>query len=126
MIRSVAKTYNLSHALLHAIISVESWYDPNAVSRAGAIGLMQLMPETAKRYGVINRRDVKESINGGSRYLSDLLNMFNNNIRLALAAYNAGENAVKKYDNTVPPYRETKNYVEKVIKYYKKYQQTMG
>ena len=111
---------------MHAIITVESWYNPNAVSRAGAIGLMQLMPETAKRYGVINRRDVKESINGGSRYLSDLLRMFNNNIRLALAAYNAGENAVKKYDNTVPPYRETKNYVEKVIKYYKKYQQTMG
>ena len=125
-IRSIAKTHKLPYTLLHAIITVESWYNPNAVSRAGAIGLMQLMPETAKRYGVINRRDVKESINGGSRYLSDLLRMFNNNIRLALAAYNAGENAVKKYDNTVPPFRETKNYVEKVIKYYKKYQQTMG
>ena len=97
----------------------------DAVSRAGAIGMMQLMPETAKRYGVNNRRDVKENIDGGSRYLSDLLIMFNNNIRLALAAYNAGENAVKKYKNEIPPYKETQDYVRKVLKYYKKYQQTM-
>jgi soluble lytic murein transglycosylase-like protein len=121
----VAKTYNLSHALLHAIITVESWYDPNAVSTAGAVGLMQLMPETGKRYGVINRRNVKQNINGGSRYFSDLLNMFNNDIKLALAAYNAGENAVKKYQNKVPPYKETKNYIKKVMKYYKRYQRTM-
>ena len=125
MIRSVAKTYNLSHALLHAIITVESSYDPNAVSTAGAVGLMQLMPETGKRYGVINRRNVKQNINGGSRYFSDLLNMFNNDIKLALAAYNAGENAVKKYQNKVPPYKETKNYIKKVMKYYKRYQRTM-
>ena len=125
MIRSVAKTYNLSHALLHAIITVESWYDPKALSTAGAVALMQLMPETGKRYGVINRRNVKQNINGGSRYFSDLLNMFNNDIKLALAAYNAGENAVKKYQNKVPPYKETKNYIKKVMKYYKRYQRTM-
>ncbi|SVC93597.1 uncharacterized protein METZ01_LOCUS346451, partial [marine metagenome] len=124
-IRNIAKIYKLPHTLLHAVITVESWYNPNAVSRAGAIGLMQLMPETAKRYGVNNRRDVKENIDGGSRYLSDLLIMFNNNIRLALAAYNAGENAVKKYKNEIPPYKETQDYVRKVLKYYKKYQQTM-
>ena len=124
-IRNTAKIYKLPHELLHAVITVESWYNPNAVSRAGAIGLMQLMPETAKRYGVNNRRDAKENIDGGSRYLSDLLRMFNNNIKLALAAYNAGENAVKKYKNEIPPYRETQDYVRKVLKYYKKYQQTM-
>ena len=83
------------------------------------------MPETGKRYGVINRRNVKQNINGGSRYFSDLLNMFNNDIKLALAAYNAGENAVKKYQNKVPPYKETKNYIKKVMKYYKRYQRTM-
>ncbi len=125
IIRGTAKTYKLPYTLLHAIITVESWYNPNAVSQAGAIGLMQLMPETAKRYGVINRRDVKENISGGSHYLSDLLIMFDNDIRLALAAYNAGENAVKKYENTVPPYKETQNYIKKVLKYYKKYQKTM-
>ena len=125
IIRGTAKTYKLPYTLLHAIITVESWYNPNAVSQAGAIGLMQLMPETAKRYGVINRRDVKENISGGSHYFSDLLIMFDNDIRLALAAYNAGENAVKKYENTVPPYKETQNYIKKVLKYYKKYQQTM-
>ena len=124
-IRNIAKIYKLPHELLHAVITVESWYNPDAVSRAGAMGLMQLMPETAKRYGVNNRRDAKENIDGGSRYLRDLLRMFNNNIKLALAAYNAGENAVKKYKNKIPPYRETQDYVRKVLKYYKKYQQTM-
>ena len=123
--RDIAKIYKLPYELLHAVITVESWYNPDAVSRAGAMGLMQLMPETAKRYGVNNRRDAKENIDGGTRYLSDLLVMFNNNIRLALAAYNAGENAVKKYKNKIPPYKETQDYVRKVLKYYKKYQQTM-
>ena len=104
-IRSVARIYKLPHTLLHAVITAESSYNPDAVSRAGAVGLMQLMPETAKQYGVSNRRNPKENIYGGSRYLRHLLRLFDNNLVLALAAYNAGEGAVKKYGNKIPPYR---------------------
>lgn len=124
-IREHAERYQLPHSLLHAVITAESAYDPEAVSRAGAVGLMQLMPETAKRYGVSNRRNPADNINGGTRYLRDLLLMFNNNLQLALAAYNAGENAVKKYGNKIPPYTETQNYVKKVIAYYQQYRKTM-
>ena len=126
VIRSAARIYQLPYTLLHAVITAESFYDPDAISRAGAVGLMQLMPETAKRYGVSNRRDPKQSIDGGTRYLSHLLKLFNNDVMLALAAYNAGENAVKKYDNKIPPYKETRNYVNKVIKYYKQYRDSMS
>jgi soluble lytic murein transglycosylase-like protein len=120
----VAKRYNLPNSLLHAVITAESSYNPVAVSRAGAVGLMQLMPETARRYGVKDRLNPYENIHGGTRYLRDLLIMFENDLSLALAAYNAGENAVKKYGNTIPPYQETRNYVNKVIKYYKQYLNT--
>jgi soluble lytic murein transglycosylase-like protein len=116
-----ANRYRLPKSLLHAVITAESAYDPNAISRAGAVGLMQLMPETAKRYGVSNRRNPSDNVNGGTRYLRDLLKMFNNNVVLALAAYNAGEDAVKRHGNKVPPYKETRNYVKKVIAYYKEY-----
>lgn len=116
-----ASRYQLPTSLLHAVITTESAYDPNAISRAGAVGLMQLMPETAKRYGVSNRRNPSDNVNGGTRYLRDLLKMFNNNVVLALAAYNAGEGAVIKHGNKVPPYNETRNYVNKVIAYYKEY-----
>ena len=119
-----AERYNLPKPLLHAVITAESSYDPSAVSRAGAVGLMQLMPETAKRYGVKDRLNPYENIHGGSRYLRDLLVMFNNDLSLALAAYNAGEGAVKKYGNKIPPYAETQKYVRKVQAYYKQYQQT--
>lgn len=125
-IRHIANIYKLPYELVHAVITAESSYNPDAISRAGAVGLMQLMPETAKRYGVSNRRDPKANIFGGSRYLKDLLKMFNNNVVLALAAYNAGEGAVKKYGNRIPPYEETRNYVNKVIRYYKKYRSTMS
>ncbi len=125
-IRSVAKMYKLPHALLHAVITAESSYNPNAISKAGAVGLMQLMPETAKQYGVSNRRDPKQNIYGGTRYLRYLAKLFNNDLTLMLAAYNAGENAVKKYGNKIPPYKETRNYVNKVIKYYKKYKSSMS
>jgi len=125
-IRSVAKMYKLPHTLLHAVITAESSYNPNAISRAGAVGLMQLMPATAKQYGVSNRRDPKQNIYGGSRYLRYLLKLFKNDLTLALAAYNAGEGTVKKYGNKVPPYKETRNYVKKVIKYYKKYRGSMS
>jgi hypothetical protein len=108
-------------ALIHAVISVESAYNPRAISRAGAVGLMQLMPETAKRYGVNNRLDPEQNIHGGARYLRFLMNMFDNNIKLVLAAYNAGEEAVMKYGMRIPPYRETQNYVPKVLHHYQRY-----
>jgi len=119
----VAKRYGLPSSLVHAVISAESAYDTNAISRAGAVGLMQLMPGTAKRYGVVNRRNPVDNVDGGTRYLRDLLAMFDNNLLLALAAYNAGEGAVKEYGNKIPPYEETKNYVIKVIDFYKRYQE---
>jgi soluble lytic murein transglycosylase-like protein len=120
-IDSYAERYGLPAPLLHAVITAESAYDANAISRAGAVGLMQLMPETARRYGVANRRNPSANIEGGTRYLRDLLVMFNNDLSLALAAYNAGENAVKRAGNVIPPYPETRNYVKKVISYYNKY-----
>jgi soluble lytic murein transglycosylase-like protein len=125
-IRSVAKQHQLPHTLLHAVITAESYYNPDAISKAGAVGLMQLMPGTAKQYGVSNRRDPKQSIQGGTRYLRYLAKLFNNDLTLMLAAYNAGEGAVKKYGNKIPPYKETQNYVRKVIKFYKKYRSTMS
>lgn len=125
-IRSVARLYQLPHTLLHAVITAESSYDPNAISRAGAVGLMQLMPETARQYGVSNRRNPKQNIFGGSRYLRYLLKLFNNDLELALAAYNAGEKTVKRYGYRIPPYRETQNYVKKVIEYYKQYNSSMS
>jgi len=120
----VAREYDLPTPLLHAVITAESAYNPEAISRTGAAGLMQLMPETAKRYGVRNRMNPYQNIRGGSRYLRDLLLLFENDLILALAAYNAGENAVKRHGNKVPPYRETRNYVDKVLKFYKEYQQS--
>jgi len=126
VIKYLARTYRIPYTLLHAVITAESAYDPNAVSRTGAVGLMQLMPDTARRYGVKNRKNPTDNIKGGTRYLRDLLHMFNNNLVLALAAYNAGENTVKKYGNKVPPYRETRQYVNRVIKYYKQYRKTMS
>ena len=116
-----AKQYKLPTPLLHAVITAESSYDPDAVSSAGAVGLMQLMPGTARRYGVTNRRNPYQNIKGGSNYLRDLLGMFDNDLTLALAAYNAGENAVKKYGNKIPPFHETRTYVRKVLSYYKQY-----
>lgn len=104
----IARQYRLPTAFVHAAVTAESAYDPEGVSRAGAVGLMQLMPDTARRYGVRNRRDPSQNVDGGIRYLRDLLHMFNNNAVLALAAYNAGENAVIRHGNQVPPYNETR------------------
>ncbi len=118
IIESAAHTYKVDPALLHAVILAESAYNPNAVSPKGATGLMQLMPGTAKRYGVTNIYDPSDNIHGGTRYLRDLLRMFNNNIHLAVAAYNAGENAVINRGNKIPPYPETRNYVSKVTAFY--------
>lgn len=118
MIDEVALQERLYPSLLHAVVRVESAYDPEAVSPAGAIGLMQLMPHTARRFGVKDRRDPRANLEGGARYLRKLLTKYNNNIKLALAAYNAGHKAVKKYGNKIPPFPETQNYVKKVIEYY--------
>lgn len=120
-IQTAAHAARIDPALVHAVISAESGYNPSAKSRAGAVGLMQLMPETAARYSVTNRWDPEQNIQGGTRYLSDLLRMFNNDLRLALAAYNAGEHTVVRYGNRIPPYRETVAYVPKVIGFYQTY-----
>jgi soluble lytic murein transglycosylase-like protein len=122
LVAEVALTHGIDGALLHAVISVESRYNPNAVSRSGAIGLMQLMPATAKRYGVSDSFDPEQNLHGGAKYLRDLLTLFNSDINLALAAYNAGENAVIRNGNRIPPYRETRNYVPRVMGYYRLYQ----
>jgi len=124
-IARVASRYHLPNALIHAVVTTESGYDANAVSRAGAVGLMQLMPATAHRYGVSNRKDPLANLNAGTRYLRDLLGMFDNNLVLAIAAYNAGENAVRKYRNQVPPFRETRHYVDKVLQYYRQYRKSL-
>ena len=117
MIVRIAEKYRLEPALLHAVISAESSFNPKAVSEDGAVGLMQLMPATARRFGVDNPYDPVTNIDGGARYLRHLLNRFDD-IQLALAAYNSGENAVLRYGNTIPPYPETHHYVVKVLAYY--------
>jgi hypothetical protein len=121
MVSLVAKEHELDAALLHAVITVESAYNPKALSPKGAVGLMQLMPDTAKRYNVNNIWDPSENLRGGARYLRYLLELFKDNLSLALAAYNAGEGAVMQYGNRIPPYAETRDYVPKVLKYYDRY-----
>ncbi len=121
VVDQVSRTHGLESALLHAVISVESGYNPKAVSAKGATGLMQLMPQTARRYGVADAFDPLQNLNGGAQYLKDLLRMFNNDTSLALAAYNAGEHAVTKHGNRIPPYRETLHYVPRVLDFYQRY-----
>ena len=118
LIDSAALRNGLPAALLHAVIKVESGYNPNATSPKGAVGLMQLMPGTAKRFGVTDRTNPAENVEGGARYLRELLTMFNQDLSLALAGYNAGENAVIRAGNAIPPYRETRNYVKQVMALY--------
>jgi soluble lytic murein transglycosylase-like protein len=122
---AAARAFSLEPALIHAVISAESGYNPLARSAKGAKGLMQLMPGTAKRYGVDNPLDPEQNIHGGAAYLSYLLKLFGNDLNLALAAYNAGEGTVMEYGNRIPPYQETKQYVPKVLSYYKKYKTMM-
>jgi soluble lytic murein transglycosylase-like protein len=110
----VARYHRLDSALVHAVVQVESAYNPTAVSGKGAVGLMQLMPETARRYGVRDRRDPERNLHGGVRYLRDLILRFND-VVLALAAYNAGEGAVIRYGKRIPPFPETQQYVRKVL-----------
>lgn len=126
LIDQVAREIGLKPELLHAVIRAESSYDAAAVSHAGAGGLMQLMPATADRYGVRDRFDPAQNVRGGARYLRDLLKMFDRNLQLALAGYNAGENAVLQYDRSIPPYRETQEYVRRVMQYYVEEHQRSG
>ena len=126
IIDTAARAYGVDKNLVHAVITAESAYNPAALSKAGAMGLMQLMPATAARYGVKNIYDPAENIHGGVRYLKDLLVMFNGNVELAVAAYNAGENAVIKYGHKIPPYAETVHYVPKVLGFYRRFQTKKG
>jgi soluble lytic murein transglycosylase-like protein len=115
-----SRAHGVDGALVHALIFAESSYDPNAVSPAGATGLMQLMPATAKRYGVSDLFDPEQNIRGGVRHLKDLLVQFDGDIELAIAAYNAGPNAVIRAGMRIPPYPETTTYVPKVIGHYRR------
>lgn len=123
-ILAAAKSTKVDAALIRAVISVESGYNPSARSSAGALGLMQLMPGTARRYSVEDPLDPAQNIHGGARYLRDLKVMFGDDLTLVLAAYNAGEEAVMKYGRRIPPYRETAAYVPKVLDYYRKFRAT--
>jgi len=119
-IRRAAALYRLDEGLLHAVIAAESDYLPRSVSRKGAMGLMQLMPETARRFKVTDSFDPAQNIDAGAHYLSNLLAQFDNNLQLALAAYNAGEDNVRKYGGHIPPFPETLAYVPKVMDLYRK------
>ena len=121
LVDKAARENDIEAALVHAVISAESNYNTRSVSRKGAIGLMQLMPATAKRFGVIDRYNPTQNVLGGTRYLKHLMQRFNNDLRLTVAAYNAGENAVTRYGNKIPPYRETTGYVKKVMGFYSQY-----
>jgi len=115
-----AQQHHVQPALLLAVMKAESSFNPTAVSKAGAVGLMQLIPETAIRHGVRNLYDANDNITGGAKHLRYLLDRFHGNIRLALAAYNAGERKVDRYGQ-IPPYKETQDYVKRVLVYYRSY-----
>lgn len=119
-IKLAAARYDVSEALIKAVIAVESNFNPSAVSPKGAMGLMQLMPGTASDYGVADAFDPVSNIMGGTHFLSDLMNRFKEDLELVLAAYNAGPGAVERFNYSIPPYPETQNYVDLVIKFYNK------
>ena len=121
MIRKAADKFRIDSALIKAIIKAESNFDHQAVSPVGAQGLMQLMPATASALQVENAFHPENNIEGGVRYLRYLLDIYRGNLTLALAAYNAGEGNVAKYNNNVPPFRETQNYIKRVLSYYNSY-----
>ena len=116
IVEEAASTYNVSVNLIKAVAKAESGFNPSAVSKSGAIGVMQLMPSTARSLGVTDPYDARQNIMGGTKYLRQNLDRFNGNVSLALAAYNAGPNAVQKYGG-IPPYQETQNYVKIVTSY---------
>ena len=119
IIEAEAKSAGVEPNLLRAVIVVESGFNSRAVSKRGAVGLMQLMPATAARFGVSNRYDPRQNVRGGALYLGLLINRFRQNVRLALAAFNAGEDAVDRSSGQIPPFAETLEYVPKVLKIYR-------
>jgi soluble lytic murein transglycosylase-like protein len=119
-ITRAAGAANVHPELVRAVIVVESGFNPRAISRRGAVGLMQLLPTTARRYGAFNAFDPEQNIRAGARYLADLIARFGSeNLELVLAAYNAGEEAVERYGRHIPPYKETRAYVPNVLKMYR-------
>lgn len=119
-LKEASQQHGIDYELLQALIATESGFDPGAVSPKGAVGLMQIMPATAERYGVASKKlaDPRTNVRTGARYLRDLINMFPGRLELALAAYNAGEGAVQRAGNKIPNYRETQNYVKTVMQLY--------
>lgn len=124
-IQTISNKYAVDPVLVHSIVWVESNFEPNAISPKGAKGLMQLMPETARSYEVRNAFDPRENIEGGVRYLSHLMRTYDSNLRLVLAAYNAGESMVNRY-NGVPPFPETRDYIEKVMREHQRMRRELG
>ena len=118
-IHKAARRYDLPPGLLKGVIRAESNFAVHAVSPAGAQGLMQLMPATARKLGVANPFDIEQNIDGGARYLRQMIDSFGGNVEVALAAYNAGPGAVEKYGGQVPPYQETEHYINRVLKFAK-------
>jgi soluble lytic murein transglycosylase-like protein len=121
LIDEAARQAQVSPALLRAVVAVESAFDPRALSPKGAQGLMQLRPETARRYGVRKPFDPRDNLRGGASYIHDLLKRYGNDLELTLAAYNAGEDAVDRHGRTVPPFPETRAYVPAVLKFYHRF-----
>lgn len=126
LVEAACRASGVDEALVHAVILAESSYDPNAVSTAGAAGLMQLTPETAKRHGVRDPFDPADNIRGGVKHLKGLLALFDGDVELAIAAYNAGENAVIRAGYRIPPYAETERFVPRVIGHYRRFQLRQG
>jgi soluble lytic murein transglycosylase len=124
LIKEISQRHNIDPALVKAVIKTESDFDPQAVSKKGARGLMQLMPETLKDLNVYNPFHPRDNINGGVKFLKQLLKRFDNNLTLSLAAYNAGPTVVEKYE-AIPPYKETQGYVKKVLNYFDRYRQEL-
>ncbi|NJO17564.1 MAG: lytic transglycosylase domain-containing protein [Thioploca sp.] len=125
LIQKIAEQTQVDPALLHAIIQAESSYNPRARSPRGAVGLMQLMPATGRRFGAKNLTDPTANVYAGARYLRYLLETFDNNKKLAIAGYNAGEYAVKRHGNKIPPYKQTQKYVNKVMSLYEAHRDNM-